>query len=208
MKFPESVYYNKKIPKQKFYDKAELSSSIKKLFVDEIEEIRWVYKFSTTTINTIDGSKVKEIEFLQIDQKCEDLSKKIIDQIAKSIPYHIIFILTYNNIEKLCVVYKDTDGTRLFYETPAQSKDHFDLKIEGLNLDEVYRNFVHQIMKSAGNNTWSDEKSVAENITEIEKRHKIESEISSLEKKIVKEKQFNVQVEMRDKVRELRKMLE
>lgn len=152
MNFPESVYYNKKIPKQKFYDKAELSSSIKKLFVDEIEEIRWVYKFSTATINTTAGNEVIEIEFLQIDQKCEDLSKKIIDQIAKSIPYHIIFILSYNNIEKLCVVYKDTDGTRLFYETSAQSKEHFDLKIEGLNLDEVYRNFVHQIMKSASNN--------------------------------------------------------
>lgn len=60
MNFPESVYYNKKIPKQKFYDKAELSSSIKKLFVDEIEEIRWVYKFSSSTINTATGSKVKE----------------------------------------------------------------------------------------------------------------------------------------------------
>ena len=208
MTFPESTVYNRKIPKQKFYENANLPASVKNLFIKEIEEVRWVYKLSASTINISLGRVVKEIEFLQIEQKCETLSKKIIDQIAKEIPYHIVFMLVYQNIAKLCLVYKDNDGSRLFYETPAQNKDSIDLKIEGLNLDEVYRNFVRQIMQSSGSSTWSDNRSVAENISEIEKRRNIESEIAVLEKKIAKEKQFNRQMEMSDRVRELRKMME
>lgn len=208
MTFPESTVYNRKIPKQKFYENANLPASVKNLFIKEIEEVRWVYKLSASTINISLGKVVKEIEFLQIEQKCETLSKKIIDQIAKEIPYHIVFMLVYQNIAKLCLVYKDNDGSRLFYETPAQNKDSIDLKIEGLNLDEVYRNFVRQIMQSSGSSTWSDNRSVAENISEIEKRRNIESEIAVLEKKIAKEKQFNRQMEMSDRVRELRKMME
>jgi len=41
MKFPDSTYFNRKLPKQRFYENLTVSAATKKSFVDQIKSIYW-----------------------------------------------------------------------------------------------------------------------------------------------------------------------
>lgn len=41
MKFPDSTYFNRKLPKQRFYENLTISAATKKSFVDQIKSIYW-----------------------------------------------------------------------------------------------------------------------------------------------------------------------
>ena len=43
---PKTCEVNKILPKKVFYEKANISSSIKEEFVDKVEKIYWKYKIS------------------------------------------------------------------------------------------------------------------------------------------------------------------
>jgi len=51
MKFPDSTYFNRKLPKQRFYENLTVSAATKKSFVDQIKSIYWENKISADTIN-------------------------------------------------------------------------------------------------------------------------------------------------------------
>jgi len=78
------------------------------------------------------------------------------------------------------------------------------LKFEGLNLDTVYENLVRQI---AGGRLDADG-NITEAVERDKRRQKLEREIAALEKKILREKQFNKQVELNSKLKRLRAELE
>ena len=58
---PELTEFNKRIPKQKFYDNLEISPALKKVFVDQVKAIYWRNKLATTTLNIASGMDVNEI---------------------------------------------------------------------------------------------------------------------------------------------------
>lgn len=62
MKFPDSTYFNRKLPKQRFYENLTISAATKKSFVDQIKSIYWENKISADTINIAAENKVTEIE--------------------------------------------------------------------------------------------------------------------------------------------------
>lgn len=63
---PSSTLLNKKIPKQRFYDHLDVSSSLKRTFIDKVESIYWVNKIATTTTNLAKGKEVVEIEVFEV----------------------------------------------------------------------------------------------------------------------------------------------
>lgn len=48
---PQSMEFNKRIPKQKFYEHITVSPALKKSFVDQIRMIYWRNKVAATTVN-------------------------------------------------------------------------------------------------------------------------------------------------------------
>lgn len=66
MKFPDSTYFNRKLPKQRFYENLTISAATKKSFVDQIKSIYWENKISADTINIAAENKVTEIEIFRI----------------------------------------------------------------------------------------------------------------------------------------------
>ncbi|MCI6221953.1 MAG: DUF4391 domain-containing protein, partial [Selenomonadales bacterium] len=59
---PRSTEFNKRIPKQKFYENLTVSSTIKRSFVDQIRIIYWANKIAPSTLNFAEGKNVTEIE--------------------------------------------------------------------------------------------------------------------------------------------------
>lgn len=210
---PESTYYNKRIPKQKFYEKLKVKTKLEKQITTEIESIYWKNKLSPDTLNISVGIWVHEIEVFEITLRQQGISTSIIETIDREIPYHIIFVLRYQDLAQLWISYKESSKNRegkfkvdSYYSTPWSAYDEMFFSIEGLNLDKVYENFILQI---AGDKLKIFEESdLKAAVSKAKDTEKIEKQIQQLESKIAREKQFNRQVEMMGELRTLKSRLE
>ena len=96
MKFPDSTYFNRKLPKQRFYENLTVSAATKKSFVDQIKSIYWENKISADTINIAAENTITEIEIFRINLNQDTIDESVLRLLDKGIPYPIIFILQYN----------------------------------------------------------------------------------------------------------------
>ena len=212
LNFPKSTQYGKKIPKEKFYSKLEVSSAMKRNFVNDIDQIVWRNKLSASTINISSGSLVIEIDVLEISLKKKECNYSLFEFIDKNLPNHTVFILTYSNEVQLFITYKEAIDNRVGrhkiaanYKTDWLPQNEMQLNIDGLNLDRVYDNFVVQIAnEKLAIEAHSDLKQAIVSAQEIER---LQKEITALESKIRNETQFNIQVKLSTKLKALKKKL-
>lgn len=180
----------------------------------DVEEIVWKNKLSAATMNVAEGQTVKEIEILELHLKKKVYDKKILVQIDRGIPYHILFVLVYGGEVKLCVGYKEQSGNNqaafgmpVYYETDWQQEDTVTLALDGLNMDAVYENFVRQIAGGSLAGQTENAGTLADDVAREEKRKELQKQIDALEKKIACEKQFNQQMELWDEVKRMKERL-
>ena len=214
IELPKSTEFNKKIPKQKFYENLEISPALKKIFIEQVDKILWSYKIASSTTNLADGSLVKEIEVFEIFLKSPNLDDELLRHIDRAVPYHIVFILEYQGRYKACISYKEaaTSGNRAFkvnsyYYTDWLDKQDLPLKLEGLNLDAAYENFVRQIAGETLQKVASDE-SLKDSVARSEQKKLLQKQILALESKIRKEKQLNKQMQINNELKKLKRNLE
>ena len=190
---PKRCSINKIIPKKMFCEKGNISFSLKKEFIEKIEKIYWKYKISEDNLNIIKTEDVEEIEVFQIMLKEKYNVKNILNFIAKTIPYPILFEIIFNN-EFMCAIQYEND---IIY---SEWNKVIKFKIQGLDLKIVYENLVRQVGNIKDNGI--------ELIQEIEKQkylNSLEKEINILKNKISQEKQFNRKLELNKKLQELEK---
>ena len=108
-------------------------------------------------------------------------------------------MLTFENVAQTWIEVSST-----FYNSDWFLIDGCTLKLDGLNLDTVYGNLARHI---AGGRLDS-EGDISEAVEKDKLRQKLEREIAGLEKKILREKQFNRQVELNCELKRLRADLE
>lgn len=209
MDFPKSTFFNKRIPKQKFYSKLEVSNNIVKLFVKEIDSIIWKYKLSEETLNINKGLYVSEIEIFEITLKQQSISESLIQFIDREIPYHIVFVIKYKDLGQILLCYKEESKKQegkfkvdTYYKTEWTKYDELSLNIEGLDLDKVYENFLIQI--SAGNLKVDEDSNIKEAVEKSKEKEKLLTVINKLEIKIKNEKQFNRQVKLMGELRKVK----
>ena len=210
---PKTTEFNKRIPKQKFYENLTVSASLKQSFVDQIKTVYWRNKIAASTVNIAEGNDVEEIEVFEIKLSSENIDEGILKQMDKEIPYHIIFLLEYDGKYQVWTAYKETTGTGKnafkvgsYYHTEWLLESELPLKVDGLNIDKVYENFVRQI---AGDALQTEEdESLKESVERYERRQQVEKQIIALQAKIRKEKQLNKQVQLNSELKKLKKELE
>ena len=94
---PKSCVVNKFIPKNIFYKKVTMATSVKKEFINLIEKITWLYKIAPDTLGVNKTDNIEELEIFEIQLKQKQLPKNVIKVITKSISYPILFVIKYNN---------------------------------------------------------------------------------------------------------------
>lgn len=211
---PKSTEFNKRIPKQKFYENMEISPVIKQIFVEQIKMIYWRNKIAVSTTNLATGHDVTEIEVFEIRLNHSELDERVLRQIDREIPYHILFLLEYEGKYQAWIGYKEitTSGNKRvkvgkYYHSDWRLEEELHLWLEGLNIDTIYENLVRQIAGDKLKKVTPDE-SLKESITKDEKKEQLEKQISELTVKIRKEKQLNKQIELNTEVKRLKKELE
>ena len=206
---PRSTEYGKRIPKQKFYDNLSISPKLKRVFAEQIAAIFWSNKLSPDTLNVAAGDTVDEIEVFTIRLNQPSLDTRVLQQIDKQIPYHIIFVLEYKGRLQAWIGYKEAAASVInafkvsrYYHTDWMTEDELHLSIDGLNMDAVYESLVRQI---AGNALQADfGGSLKESVERDEKKRRLERQIAALDSKMRREKQLNRRIEMNAELKKLR----
>ncbi len=89
---PLSTLFNKRIPKQKFYDNLNVTPELKRVFKDQISVIIWRNKLAESTLNIAKGEQVTELQVFEIRLNQRSLDKRVLELIDREIPYHILFL--------------------------------------------------------------------------------------------------------------------
>ena len=208
--FPRSTEFNKRIPKQKFYENIDITPALKRVFVEQIRLIYWQNKLAATTLNLAAGETVNEIEVLEVRLNAPQLDEAVLRQIDREIPYHILFILTCDGKAQVWIGYKEAaaSGSNAFkvsryFHTDWVTANELQFRVDGLNMDAVYENLVRQI---AGDALQADSgESLQASVERDEKRRQLEKQIAALESKMRKEKQLNRRMEINTDLKRLRK---
>ena len=207
---PQSTEFNKRIPKQKFYEHITVSPALTKSFVDQIRMLYWCNKVAATTVNLAPGTIVDEVEIFEIKLNSASLDEAVLRQIDREISYHIIFLLEYEGKLQAWTAYKEKTPTAnavfkvgKYYHTEWMTEAELPIRIDGLNLDAVYENFVRQI---AGDALKADsDESLKASVERDEKKKQLEKQIAALENKMRREKQLNRQMEMNAELKRLKR---
>lgn len=201
---PMTTEFNKRIPKQKFYENIAVTPAMKKAFVEQIKIIYWRNKIATTTLNLAAGEQVTEIEVFEMRLSAPELDESVLRQIDREIPYHILFLLEYEGKYRAVIGYKEaaTGKTAFkvdrYYSTDWLDEDDLPVHLDGLSLDAVYENFVRQIageVLADKNGT-----TLKESVEQQKQREQIEKQTATLEAKIRKEKQPKKKFELVQKL--------
>lgn len=208
---PKSTEFNKRIPKQKFYENLSVTSAMKTAFTEQIKSIYWRNKLAATTLNLAPGKLVTEIEVFEIRLTSPDLDEDILRLIDREIPYHILFLLEYDRKYQAAMGYKEASSSgkaafkvERYYRTVWLTEEKLSLHLEGLTIDAVYENFIRQI---AGDRLVGNENTtLKESVEQQKQREQIEKQIAALETKMKKEKQLNRKMELKAEIKKLREI--
>lgn len=212
LQYPASTIVDRPIPKNAFYRNANITPRMRNRFVDELQELRWLYKLAPQSLNVERGKDIEEIEIFHATLKQSDVPTELLQFIDKTMPQFIVFILQYQDRYCLYCNYKQ-------FTTQAHDKcdiketfasdwhtDIPSLAIQGRSLTAIYDNFVRQI---AGTRLEQEPTAPLEQAVQaMQQRDALLKEIEKIEKAIQHEPQFNRQVALNQKLKQLRKQLE
>lgn len=208
--FPTETIVDSVVPKTKFYRFMEVNPRMKAHFVNDVTRIDWLYKLSPDTLNVTATDDMKEIEVFVATLKDGDCPTDLFTFIDTNMPRHLVFILQHGNNSMLLINYKqwkDDTHTQFritqMFASPWVPTASLSLQINGQSLPRIYDNFVAQISGIGEHKAGSMEDIVALR----QKISKQETELQKLEKRMRREPQVDVQMEMHKQVRQMRKQL-
>lgn len=199
LRYPETTLFGKTVPKKYFYDQLEVSAKMKQRFVNDIEEIVWLYKLAPTTLNVQKGEQVGEIDIMLCPLKDVDCPVDVFKFISQKIPHHIVFILQYGNSYRLLIQY----GQDSFVSSWSKQEE-LSLKIEGQTIDRIYDGFVGQLTGIGSR----DSESLQEIIRLKKEIKKLSDKIDTMQRQIRREPQLNRQMAMNGEARALKQQLQ
>ena len=201
--------------KENFYSDIDIAT--KNLFQNEISRITWEYKLAPNTIN-LPAKKWPEMEVFRIVLKNESISEKVLRTIDSMIPYPILFIIEKDKLKKAAICYKEQGQKNenvakvdTYFYTEWNDERFQNLKIDGLDIDTVFGNFVRQIAgeEFVENKDISGEaaRSVKEEVEALRERERTMRQIAVLDRKIKAEPSLGKKQELAEERYRLKEYL-
>ena len=211
--FPKYAKVGKIIAKENFY--GNIDAATKNLFQSEIARIVWEYKLAPNTIN-LQAKKWPEVEVFRITLKNSETPEKVLKAIDSAIPYPILFLIEKGSIEKAAICYKEqsqknenTAKVDTYFSTGWNDPKLNDIKIDGLDIDAVFSNFVRQIAgdKLTFAKSTDTPKTIKEDVETLKEREKIQKQIDAITRKINAEPSLGKKQELAEERYKLKELL-
>lgn len=220
---PNECKIDKNIPKEVIYKNAEANDKLKRVFIDTVEKIRFMYllNFSNSNIQSYisDNKKFEEIDFIKIILKeigKENIISKLFHQL---IPKSTVIILEFKNEILISTSDKRTDKEKIILEEVFNStwidvenkmlKELEYKKLNSTNLKLFYEDITEKVRVINLSKKLNCENSIkSENVDLLEELNKEIEELKALRKK---ETQINrvaeIQTKLLKKIEERNKIL-
>ena len=220
---PIECKIDKNIPKEVIYKNAEANEKLKRIFIDNVEKIRFMYllNFSNSNIQSYisDNERFEEIDFIKIilkEKGKENIISKLFHQL---IPKSTIILLEFKNEILISTSDKRTDKEKIILEEVFNSnwidvenkmlKELEYKKLNSTNLKLFYEDITEKVRVINLSKKLNCENSIeSENIDLLEELNKEIEELKVLRKK---ETQINrvaeIQTKLLKKIEERNKIL-
>ena len=203
---PPSTEVNKFVAKQKFFDRADLSPAVRQSFTSDIDKIVWANKIAPKTMNISASGGIEELEIFHIKLKTDRFNKKVLEAIDKAIPYYILFVLEYNGKFQLWLGYKEKNAngankTNIIRYFNGDWQREPQIFLQGNSLNSIYENFLSQLSNNLINP--ASEQDIKTKVNKTVEIQNLEKQIEKLTRKMLAEKQFNRQCEIRSQIKEI-----
>ena len=156
---PKECKIDKNIPKEIIYKNAEADEKLKRIFIDNVEKIRFIYlvNFSNSNIQNYinDKERFEEIDFIKIilkEKGKENIISKLFHQL---IPKSTVIILEFKNEILISVSDKRTDKEKIILGEVFNSNwidienkilDELDYKkLNSINLKLFHENIIEKV---------------------------------------------------------------
>ena len=220
---PNECKIDKNIPKEVIYKNAEANDKLKRVFIDTVEKIRFMYllNFSNSNIQSYisDNERFEEIDFIKIilkEKGKENIISKLFHQL---IPKSTVIILEFKNEILISTSDKRTDKEKIILEEVFNStwidvenkmlKELEYKKLNSTNLKLFYEDITEKVRVINLSKKLNCENNIeSENLDVLEKLNKEIEELKVLRKK---ETQINrvaeIQTKLLKKIEERNKIL-
>ena len=214
---------DKNIPKEVIYKNAEANEKLKRIFIDNVEKIRFMYllNFSNSNIQSYisDNERFEEIDFIKIilkEKGKENIISKLFHQL---IPKSTVIILEFKNEILISTSDKRTDKEKIILEEVFNSnwidvenkmlKELEYKKLNSTNLKLFYEDIIEKVRVINLSKKLNCENSIkSENVDLLEELNKEIEELKVIRKK---ETQINrvaeIQTKLLKKIEERNKIL-
>ena len=209
---PNECKIDKNIPKEMIYKNAEANEKLKRVFIDTVEKIRFMYllNFSNSNIQNYinDRERFEEIDFIKIilrEKGKENVISKLFHQL---IPKSTVIILEFKTEILISTSNKKIEKERVIVEEVFNSnwieienkilKDLEYKKLNSTNLKVFYEDIIEKVRIINLSKKLNSESNIeSENLELLEKLNKEIEELKVLRKK---ETQLNRITEIQTKI--------
>ena len=236
MAIPEACHLGKRVFKRLFHENSKLGATDKKAFREDIDTITWQYTLKPNTIPIQayedDHREYQEVALLQVDLKTQKRINRIAEVMHRSIPYPLVVVFAFgttcalslahkrfSQAEKGAIVAEEfviTDWIDLSAPTPVQQTFLDSLAISTLPYTHFFafysalvdRLIAVECARLSGEYRLESAAAKRQNRRkQLAACHELEVGIAEYKAAIKKETQFNRQVELNTKIKELEKQL-
>lgn len=212
-RWPAAAKFGSRVPKEKFYGQGAVTSAMREKFVSEVQRLTWAFKLAESTINLPGNAAVPEIQVFHIDAKADEVTNQVLSAIDKAIQYPVIFEIMRKAAGKtqvrMVATYKllgaGVPKLSSYYSTSWLSADLERNSLPtAIDLPTLYAAILNPLMPVTVR--LGEEMSVvAERLAAV---GKLEREITTLERKLRTEPQFNRRIELRRSLKTRQQQLE
>lgn len=210
--YPKQAEFGRVLPKSKIYERSGANTRLKDLFVEQVEQIVWRYKLAPETINLSAKLGVPEIQVFAIQMKTPELHHDVLRCIDGAVHFPIIFELILGQEPeartKVVAAYKrpsEADSANWvcseYFESgwmPAMA-ERAPLPL-ALDLGGLYEQLLQRLVPI----TARTHESLRDLIVRTEAVIAKTREVSKIEARLAKEKQFNRKVEINTTLHQIR----
>ncbi len=205
-RWPAGAKFGRVVPKNRFYERGQVTNVVKEKFVGEVQRITWAFKLAESTINLPGTKALPELQVFQIDAKSDDVSDVVLTAIDRVVKSPIIFEITRSSADsqqtRMVAAHKTLGGgsarVGAYFTTSWQGEDAERMPLPtAINLPILYAALLEPMLPVAAR--------PGEDLLEVTSRlaavRQLQREVGALERKLRNEPQLNRKVELRRALR-------
>lgn len=206
-RWPVSAYFGRVVPKTKFYERGKVTVAVREKFVAEVQRITWAYKLADSTIHLRGSHEVPEIQVFVLDAKDETISDAVLAAIDTAVQFPIIFEIQSGadagSRTRMTAAHKQLRNPKPkltgYFTTGWMPADRQRAPLPtALDLPGLYAALLGPLLPVEPR---SGER-LTDTAVRLEELRKLERELSTLERRLRTESQFNRKVELRRALRD------